>query len=348
MTLRSKTLLGTLGTVLLVSSFAAAQAQETPQKEAEDGKQEVTRALGPTMPPSPFRPQTPPQPIESPSQPLPPGATSRVGGAPFPSMVSPPGQTQGRPNVLLSSEAMKNNDADIRQRLQRMSSDVEQRMAGLRIGTGQLPPPALEGRGSELQARAMAERQIREIELRQREIEAAIKLWATTYDPRREEDAKKAQTGRGNETSPSPNRSGNNATNSPAPPSRNTNSAAATSTRPQNASSSAPRTGDMPLPKIVSITGGGDVPLRALLLVPYVGEVHARVGTVLPAGRTVLRINEDAVIVSDTALGETNLGFGDAVPLAPPSSRGTQTQENGNSRSSAGQPFLPPTPFQAN
>jgi hypothetical protein len=332
MTQRNRHLLGTLGAVLLVSALGVAQAQVTPQDRGEDSGAGMPGIPVPAMPPSPFRQQPSREQTEPPQPPLPPGARSAVGGAPYPSMVAPPAQTQGRPTVLMSSDPMRNNDQDMRQRLQRMSSDVEVRMQGLRIGSGQLSPPSFDGRMGELQARASAERNIREFEVRQREMEAAIKLWATTYDPRREEEAAKAQRERRAEAGTT---SGNRVptANSPSPsaPSRNTatvpdvNRQVPRSDAPGNTATGAPsgasRSLDVPMPKIVSITGGGDTGLRATLLIPYGGEVPARIGTNLPAGRKVLRITEETVIVSDPILGEASLGFGDSVPLSPPQLR---------------------------
>jgi hypothetical protein len=351
MTRRNRLMLGTLGAVLLASALGVTQAQVMPQDQGEPPEVGMPGIPVPPMPPSPFRQPPAQEQAASPQQPLPPGARSAVGGAPYPSMVSPPGQTQGRPNVLLSSEPMRNNDQDMRQRLQRMSSDVETRMQGLRIGSGQLSPPSFDGRMGELHARASAERNIREFEVRQREMEAAIKLWATTYDPRREEEAARAQRERRAEAATPPgNRSPTPADVTPNAPPRNTatapdaNRQANRSDAPSNsgtgASSNTRRSLDVPMPKIVSITGGGDTALRATLLIPYIGEAPARIGTVLPGGRKVLRITEETVVVLDPVFGEASLGFGDSVPLTPPQPR-TSTE---NARPTIGQPFSVPMP----
>lgn len=351
MTLRNRHLLGTLGAVLLVSALGVAQAQVTPQDRGEDSDAGMPGIPVPAMPPSPFRQQPAQERTEPPQPPLPPGARSAVGGAPYPSMVAPPAQTQGRPTVLLSSDPMRNNDQDMRQRLQRMSSDVETRMQGLRIGSGQLSPPSFDGRMGELQARASAERNIREFEVRQREMEAAIKLWATTYDPRREEEAARAQRERRAEAgTTSSNRVPTATSPTPSTPPRITatapdvNGQITRSNVPGNAATGVPpsasRTVDVPMPKIVSITGGGDTALRATLLIPYVGEAPVRIGTNLPAGRKVVRITEETVIVSDPILGEASLGFGDSVPLSPP-----QLRTSGDSpRQPSGPTFAVPMP----
>jgi len=347
MTQHNRHHLGTLGAVLLVSALGVAQAQVTPQEQGQNPGSGIPSAAVPTMPtmsPVPFRQQPTQEQTEPPQQPLPPGARSAVGGAPYPSMVAPPAQTQGRPSVLMSSESMRNNDQDMRQRLQRMSSDVENRMQGLRIGSGQLSPPSFDGRMGELQARASAERTIREFEVRQREMEAAIKLWATTYDPRREEEAAKAQRERRAAeaaAATSSNRTPSATSATPSAPRQDAIAVPDANRQPSRATGAAAgvtRTADVPMPKIVSITGGGNTTLRATLLVPYVGEVPARIGTDLPAGRKVLRITEETVIVSDPNLGEASLGFGDSVPLTPPQLR-TSAE---NARPAAGPPSSVP------
>ncbi len=301
------------------------------------------------LPPVPAAPSVAPQGAQAPVSGTPgtaaaapgqPGGApvgSTVGGAPFPGMIQGgPGQqgAAARPPVPLSGQPMSIDDAEVRNRITRMGEQVNDRLGNLRVGSGDLAAPDLSPRRSELEERASAERQLRELELRQRQADAAMKLWATVYDPRREEDAaRRAAAAAEGAAAGSPGTQMAPGTAIPIAPSSQAPSAAPVVTVPQlvppqptaaapatpaPAAERAPTRADLPMPKVVTIRGGGSGPLTAQILVPYVGEVAAEVGTRLPGDRRVTRITASSVIISDPDLGTIPLGFGDSVALAPP------------------------------
>lgn len=222
-------------------------------------------------------------------------------GVPFPSM-APAVQAQTTqadakgPVIPLSTQGMSMQQPRVDATLAHMDKQVDTRLDGLKVGNP-LPSPDVSGYSSELKDMAEEERQIRLLQVKQQRADLAMKLWSTTFDPRREEDAQ-------------------NAAKQPvivAAPASTADSKA----RTQNVTEAI-----MPLPKIVSIAGqhvsSGHESLTAVLLVPYVGEMSAVVGTSLPGHRQVTRITPDGVVVSDPKLGSIPLGYGDAVAMSPP------------------------------
>ena len=127
-------------------------------------------------------------------------------------------------------------------------------------------------------------RQIRLLELKQREAELAIKLWSTVNDGKRDAGAGAGAGGV---------------------------SQASLGTAAQGDAAAAAA-----LPRVVSIIGVGD-DVRATVLVPYDGQVVVTAGQTLPGGLRVSRISTAGVIVTDAAGRTFALGFGTHVPAMP-------------------------------
>lgn len=190
--------------------------------------------------------------------------------------------------------------------LDHMGKQVDTRLDGLRIGDGSaMNPPDIAGYADELKQEAAEQRQIRMLKLKQERADLAMKLWATTFDGRREQAESEIQSHPVAVPAPAP---ATGQTPTPAAP-----------LPVQHAEDDA----FQPLPKVVSITGQGSLEnghqnLRATLLVPYLGEISAKVGTVLPGKRRVVEITPEGVLVSDPVHGNMPLGYGDSVALTPP------------------------------
>jgi hypothetical protein len=226
-------------------------------------------------------------------------------GVPFASMDRSAKQLDPPP----ASMPMAVDPARVAQSMQRLQGQVDSRLDGTQLGSGNLSAPDMGPIQGELAQMAEEQRQIRILSLKQQHADVAFKLWTTLYDPRKEEDERrKAAAAAGTVTRAAA------AAAAPASPSAAEAAPAAAPAQPAAAVAPVPQ----PLPKVVSI-GGTLGAYRAELLVPYVGEVDATVGTRLPAGRRVSRVGPEGVFVRDARLGEVELGFGDSVPLVPPS-----------------------------
>lgn len=252
-----------------------------------------------------------------------PAAQQPVGepqGAPFPSMVRPGGQAAQRPAgsvpLPLSTEQMTLDERTMNGALGRAGQQVDERLSNLRVGSGQLAPPDTSAYRGELEEMAAIQRQLRLLDLKQKQANAAIALWSTVYDPRREEDAARALA------------DARRAAEAPPPPPAAA-AAQAAATQPDL----------QPFPRVLSIVGTGGS-LRATLLVPYTGELQARVGTILPGERRVSSITAEGVTVSDPKMGTVALGYGDSVPLSPPPA--VQRQASGPSMPQAMTPMMIP------
>ena len=68
---------------------------------------------------------------------------------------------------------MRIDDADLQARITRMTDQVTDRLGNLTVGTKSPERPDLGARQSELEGRAVVERQLREIEVRQKLADAA-------------------------------------------------------------------------------------------------------------------------------------------------------------------------------
>lgn len=233
-----------------------------------------------------------------------PAEAAAAAGAPFASMVrGQQGQQQRQgsgPQLPLSTEPMAIDQTQMNGALARAGQQVDDRLENLRIGSGQLTPPDTSGYRGELDEMASIQRQLRLLELKQKQANAAIQLWSTVYDPRREENAARAAV------------EARQAAEAPAAAPAQQQGQAQQQARPQ-----AEEAQPLPFPRVLSVRGTGSS-LRATLLVPYTGELDASVGTVLPGERRVTRITADGVAVSDPKLGAVALGYGDSVPLMPP------------------------------
>lgn len=227
-------------------------------------------------------------------------------GVPFPIMLKnpPAAALPGGVTVPLASQPMSMDNKQVDATLNRMDHQDNVRLGHLEVGSGVMNPPDTKGYQSELDQMAQAQREVRLLQLKQQQADLAMKLWATIYDPRRE-----------------------NAAAAHDAPTAKPQSSATTAPTLAASSASVTRTSMdtmLPLPKTVSITGerysasGKIQSLHAVLLVPYTGEVDARVGTELPGNREVVAITPDGVYVADPKLGRVILGYGDSVPLSPP------------------------------
>ncbi len=233
-------------------------------------------------------------------------------GVPFPSMVQ-----QGTRPVPLSNQPLPLDPSRTQSNMGQLERQVGERMQQLRTGAGVgqpaggaavpggMTPPSIAGYAGELQELAQTQRNIRVLQARRQEAEAAMQLYNLLFDARREDEAARRQERE---------REDRSRTLSSADPSASPSAPQATAS--QAAFEAASRM-ELPLPRIVTVAGSGSA-LRATLLVPYIGEVTARPGTMLPGERRVTSVTADGVTISDPRLGRVSLGFGDSVPAAPP------------------------------
>lgn len=228
-------------------------------------------------------------------------------GVPLPSLLqgnSAPAARTGGPSIPDSTQSFGIDNKRVDKTLDTMIQQADERVAKVKPeAPASMNPPDIAPYRSDLQQMSDIQRQLRLMELKQKQAEAAMKYWSTVYDPRKEEDViKGAPVGKDDKTDNKPTVSGYpvGTAGNPAPP-------------PMPAE--APKN-DLPLPKVVSIMGG-ESSLKAMLLVPYVGEMQARVGTTLPGDRRVVKISSTGVNVSDPKLGVVTLGYGDSVALSP-------------------------------
>jgi hypothetical protein len=88
-----------------------------------------------------------------------------------------------------AAQALGFNEDVINQRLDEAETKADQRLAHMKIGQDAMAPPDTGDYGGELQDMAATQRQIRLLELKQREAELAIKLWSTVNDGKRDAGA---------------------------------------------------------------------------------------------------------------------------------------------------------------
>lgn len=263
----------------------------------------------------------------------------------------PPGAAVSLQNKK-AEEDMRRLDEQVNSRLSEMTignppnmergtggADTSTNSAGLRPGSGNLSAPNLAPYKSELDEMSEEERQIRLLQLKQEHADLAMKLWSTLYDPREFIDGRPVPP-----PAPAKDKAGadedknkKKAENEP-PPAK----AAPQPENPENFGSAA-----LPYPKILEISGAGGK-LQATLLVPYLGEMIVTKGAVLPGGRQVSRIDEQGVLVNDPKAGDVPLGYGDSVPLSPPSmpTQMANGMTNGHNMAPMGQipPMMAPPP----
>jgi len=189
-----------------------------------------------------------------------------------------------------SDHAAGFDEGIISHRIEEAEAAADQRLAQMKISEQAMAPADTNSYGGELQDMAATQRQIRLLELKQREADLAIKLWSTVNDGKRDGGA-----GSGNVAHLS------------------LDGVAPAGMVPFQA-------GDptrAPLPRVVSIIGVGS-DIRATVLIPYEGQTIVTNGQDLPGGLHVAKISTAGVIVTDE-LGRTfALGFGNRVPATPP------------------------------
>jgi hypothetical protein len=260
----------------------------------------------------------PPVPAARPDSNAPPVAAMPQPGAPgvpFPAVLGIQQSNRSGPPIPLASEPMSLDQAKTDATLAQMGSQVDKRLQGLSAGQGAMDSPDTTPYRSELEQMQEEQHQLRILRLKQEHADLAMKLWATTFDPRREDAAAKAAGGPAQQNAPAAIGTAAQA----AVGSKEAADAAAAAAAAKPVEPDA-----QPFPKVVSISGQAatrghnDGSLKANLLVPYVGEVTAVVGTQLPGKRRVSAITPDGVSVSDPKLGTVPLGYGDSVALAPP------------------------------
>jgi type IV pilus biogenesis protein PilP len=252
-------------------------------------------------------------------------------GVPFPQLLGEPSPAlPGEVKVPLASTPISMDQPHTDKTLDSMTGQVDTRLDDLKVGSGDMSSPDTSGYSSELDAMAEQQREIRLLTLKQTRADLAMKLWATTFDPRRENAAAAKADKAGDDASASTD-STSGAAVDPSLPGLPSSSSAAQSANPtapaltaaqaaaQQAAADAAAQAALPMPVTVSITGNAfGAPLVATILVPYVGEVSAKVGTRLPGHRRVIRVSPDAVEISDPVLGTVPLSFGSSVALSPP------------------------------
>jgi hypothetical protein len=230
-------------------------------------------------------------------------------GVPLPSLLQGNNAASIKPGAGIpdSTQTFGLDNKRVDSVLDRMVKQADDRVSKINTEpqSGSMTPPDVTPYRSDLQQMSDIQRQLRLMDLKQKQAEAAMKYWSTVYDPRKEEDVAKGASVK--DEKPDAVKSstpvgplgpvGTNA--NPAPP-----------PMPAEALKT-----DLPLPKVVSIMGGSS--LKAVLLVPYIGEMQAHVGTTLPGDRRVVKISSEGVNVEDPKLGVITLGYGDSVPLSP-------------------------------
>ena len=251
-------------------------------------------------------------------------------GVPFPSMLRAENGSNNKFPIPPAGQPMSIRNPQITKDMNALNQEVDSRLSDLSLGDGKMSPPDLSPYADELSAMSEEERQIRLLKLKQERATLAIKLWETLYDPEREGGARKQVLIESDESSKK------QAAAPPPPP-------------PPPQAPSPPQSSFgkdfIPLPKIVEISGTSGA-LNATLLVPYVGEMHVKNGAGLPGGRKITSITSEGVIISDPQMGEMPLGYGDSVPLAPPTQAATVGPQQRGPMMNLPQPPTPP-PFPA-
>ncbi|MCE2580324.1 hypothetical protein LDL36_17920 [Komagataeibacter sp. FNDCR1] len=237
---------------------------------------------------------------------------------PFPSSVAPP------LSIPASDRKMTVSGQHVEAQVDKAVTDTTDRLDGVDVGSGNLKAP--EVNMTELEEDLAAEKKLRRMELLQKEAEAGMKLWGTTYDGKREMVAASPQT-----ASATPAASqGMAAAASTAggfpfvPPQAKTMQSVIEQAASDKAEPSHPER--QPYPVVSSITGmGKDV--SAIVLVPYVGVVQAKVGTVLPDSRhlKIVSIGSEVEVTNESG-EQIVLGNGTAVPSTHPD----PSSKNGN------------------
>jgi type IV pilus biogenesis protein PilP len=277
------------------------------------GKGLLIAILAITVVSSAFAQQSGGRPDETPRSFPPVSATPQ--GVPFPSMVpaapvaqqsSGPGQVahgtapQNKgPVVPLSTQSMGIDERQVESGIDRAQTQSERRLDNMRLGDGHMSLPDVGSYKNILDRISENQRQILLLQSEQQKADMAMKLWSTTFDPRREEAAAK----------------GEDSDSKKAEEAAKAEAAHAADVK-RNEASTINQPPMIPFPRIYSI-GGIPGHYRVTLLIPYQGEVDAYVGMGLPGGRHIKSITGSSVMVFDPKIGEVTLGFGDSVPSSP-------------------------------
>jgi type IV pilus biogenesis protein PilP len=234
------------------------------------------------LPGAPGQEQGPPPTVAVPV--LPPSGAAAA-QPPFPSAV----EGQKKLAVPLSTESMGFDERHVDGQIDRAQRMADDRMKGMQLGQEGLPGADTTAYRGDLEDMAAIQRRIRLLELKQREADLAVKLWATVYDGKREEQAAKA------------------------PDTREADAGVSAKLVAAQAEEAARKAADaVPPPKVVSIVGSGP-DMRAKLLVPGQGEAVVTAGSRLPGGLIVTRISADGVLVTDGKGKTFALGLGNRV-----------------------------------
>jgi type IV pilus biogenesis protein PilP len=235
----------------------------------------------------------------------------------------------------LSNQQMTLDPNHVDGSIKKVTDQADSRVKDLTLkpSSGLTPPDVTPYKG-ELEEMAEAQRQIRILELKQKQADLAVKLWNTVYDGKREELAGRTPLGgEAPSAQPSPSASSsaaaaaaNAAVGSPSPnlapaPAPSVAAPAPSAAPPVDAGAveapakkvAPPINPNDPLPRVSAVYGSG-AKLTATILIPYMGELSVNEGAELPNGMVVDSISPKGVVVRDTYDRKLPLSFGSSVP----------------------------------
>lgn len=218
-----------------------------------------------------------------------------------------PGDANKNLVTPLSTEKMTLDETHIDSQISKATSEADQRLSGITLGSGDLKAPDMDEKKTELQTLQDGEMQIRLLKMKQAEATEAKKLWDQLYDGPREHIA--ATGGDASHGAADGTAGGASwATQASAP-------AAIQQTSDADALPHMPQLKELlkQTPPVVSSVVGTLPNLHATILVPYIGQMHVQAGNVLPGDIRIVSIDRNGVIASRD--GETfPLGYGNSVP----------------------------------